>query len=96
MTEAAESNGLIGMEQFGFRRGRSTLDAIFVLSTLLKKAKSKNCPYVTAFVDIAKVPLTPIYSQIQLTNNSRLTTLSGALLSSPSLLLLVLGGKLYP
>ena len=42
MTEAAESNGLLGPEQFGFRRGRSTVDAVFVLSTLLKKAKSKR------------------------------------------------------
>ena len=42
MSEAAESNGLLGPEQFGFRRGRSTVDAVFVLSTLLKKAKSKR------------------------------------------------------
>ena len=41
MTEAAEANSLLGNEQFGFRRGRSTLDAIFVLSTLLQKAKGK-------------------------------------------------------
>lgn len=42
MTDAAESNGLLGQEQFGFRRGRSTLDAAFVLSTLMMKAKSKS------------------------------------------------------
>jgi hypothetical protein len=42
MTEAAEANGLLGPEQFGFRKGRSTLDAVFVLSTLMRRAKSKN------------------------------------------------------
>ena len=42
MTEAAEYNGLLGPEQFGFRKGRSTLDAVFVLYTLMMKAKSKS------------------------------------------------------
>ena len=42
MTEAAEANMLLGQEQFGFRRKRSTLDAIFLLSTLLNKAKAKT------------------------------------------------------
>jgi hypothetical protein len=42
MTEVAEANNIIGPEQFGFRRGRSTIDAVFVLSTLLRKAKAKN------------------------------------------------------
>ena len=42
MTEAVEANGILGPEQFGFRRGRSTLDAIFVLSTLLRKARGKR------------------------------------------------------
>ena len=42
MTEAVEANGLLGPEQFGFRRGRSTLDATFVLTTLLMKAKRKR------------------------------------------------------
>ena len=55
MTEAAEENGLLGPEQFGFRQGRSTLDAAFVLSTLLQKAKKKKLPYAVAFIDISKV-----------------------------------------
>ena len=41
MTSAAEDNGLLGDEQFGFRKGRSTIDAAFVLTTLIKKAKAK-------------------------------------------------------
>ena len=42
MTDAAEASGLLGQEQFGFRKKRSTLDAIFLLSTLLRKAKAKT------------------------------------------------------
>ena len=42
MSRAAEENLMLGPEQFGFREGRSTLDAAFVLSTLMRKAKSKR------------------------------------------------------
>ena len=42
MTDAVEENNLLGEEQFGFRRGRSTIDDAFVLTTLLKKAKNKR------------------------------------------------------
>jgi hypothetical protein len=42
MTNVSEMNGLLGEEQFGFRRGRSTIDAVFVLSTMIKKAKLKR------------------------------------------------------
>ena len=34
--------GDIGPHQVGFRKNRSTVDAVFVLSTLLKKAKAKH------------------------------------------------------
>ena len=42
MTSAAEENHLLGDEQFGFRKGLSTIDAVFVLTTLIKKAKAKG------------------------------------------------------
>ena len=42
MSRAAEENLMLGPEQFGFRQGRSTLDAAFVLSTLMRKAKNKR------------------------------------------------------
>ena len=42
MTAIAEENGMLGPEQFGFRKGRSTLDAVFLLTTLLQKAKAKG------------------------------------------------------
>ena len=38
MTSAAEDNGLLGDEQFGFRKGRSTIDAAFVLTTIVWRA----------------------------------------------------------
>ena len=46
---------MIGPEQFGFRKGRSTVDAVFVLTTLLKKARAKGGQYKVAFLDISKV-----------------------------------------
>ena len=55
MTEVAEANSMLGQEQFGFRKGRSTLDAAFVLSALFQKAKRKGWHYSAAFVDISKV-----------------------------------------
>ena len=42
MTTICEENQMLGQEQFGFLRKRSTLDAVFVLSSLLKKAKLKH------------------------------------------------------
>ena len=42
MTNVSEMNGFLGEEQFGFRKSRSTIDAVFVLSTLIKKAKLKR------------------------------------------------------
>ena len=55
MTKIVEDNNLLGDEQFGFRKGRSTIDAAFVLTTLMKKAKKKGWPFACAFIDISKV-----------------------------------------
>ena len=55
MTSIAEENAMLGPEQFGFRKGRSTADAAFLLTTLLTKAKAKGLPYSAAFLDINKV-----------------------------------------
>ena len=55
MTEIVEREGFLGNEQYGFRAGRSTTDAIFVLSTMLRKAKIRKKKYACAFVDITKV-----------------------------------------
>jgi hypothetical protein len=42
MTSVVEKHNMLGDEQFGFRRGRSTIDAAFVLTTLLRKAKTNR------------------------------------------------------
>ena len=42
MSKLAEDNGIHGPEQFGFRKKHSTLDAVFVLSTMMRKAKTKK------------------------------------------------------
>ena len=42
MTKLVEENKLLGEEQFGFRKGRSTADAVFILSTMFRKAKAKR------------------------------------------------------
>ena len=42
MTTIAEAEGMLGPEQFGFWRKRSTVDAILVLQTLLQRAKAKT------------------------------------------------------
>ena len=55
MTKIIEENGFLGPEQFGFRRRRSTIDAAFVFSTLLQKAKRQRRPFAVAFLDVSKV-----------------------------------------
>ena len=55
MSRIVEKHGLLGDEQFGFRHGRSTIDAIFVLAQLMLKAKKQRKPYAIAFLDISKV-----------------------------------------
>ena len=42
MTTIAEAEGMLGPEQFGFRKKRSTVDATLVLQTLLQRAKAKT------------------------------------------------------
>ena len=55
MAGIAETHGLVGPHQFGFKKNRSTVDAVFLLTALLKKAKAKNLPFSAAFIDVSKV-----------------------------------------
>ena len=55
MTSIVEREGHLGPGQFGFRKNKSTTDAVFVLSTILQKARAKGWPFACAFVDISKV-----------------------------------------
>ena len=55
MVDIAEENKIIGKEQYGFQRGKKTEDAVFILSTLMQKAKRRGIPYALAFLDNSKV-----------------------------------------
>ena len=50
----AHLSGLLGDCQFGFREGFSTVDAIFVLQTLLEKSQTLKQPLYCCFIDFRK------------------------------------------
>ena len=54
LIEVVETNNLLGEIQSGFRKGRCGADNIFVLSTLLWKARAMNEKVHLGFVDVAK------------------------------------------
>ena len=49
-----EENNLLDDAQFGFRKGRSTVDNIYILNTLINKHKSLNRKLFVCFVDFSK------------------------------------------
>ena len=61
MTRVVEENCFLGKEQYGFRKGKSTLDAIFTLNTLMHCARVRNKRFVACFIDISKVGASPFY-----------------------------------
>lgn len=50
----AELNDKLCESQFGFRQGRRTTDALFVITTAIQSYKKKKKPLFTCFVDFAK------------------------------------------
>ena len=54
LTQVVERHDLLGDVQGGFRKGRGGADNIFVLHTLLWKARAKNQSAHLAFLDISK------------------------------------------
>jgi len=50
----AENNTVISYAQFGFRKGRSTVDAMFVLNAIRGKFINNNCRLACAFIDFKK------------------------------------------
>ena len=54
MIKVVERESLHGEEQFGFRRGRSTTDALFVLQTLIQKSKKSGKKLSLVFLDLKK------------------------------------------
>ena len=54
LSTVVEREGLLGENQFGFRKGRSTTDALFVLLTMVQKCKLKSSKLTMSFLDIQK------------------------------------------
>ena len=50
----AENNDVLSDSQFGFRKGRSTTDAIFVLNAIIQKILNENGRLFCAFIDLKK------------------------------------------
>ena len=54
MDKVCEQQGFYGSTQYGFRKGRSTTECVFMLLAAIRKAKKKNHSLSVAFCDIAK------------------------------------------
>ena len=54
MDKICETEGFFGTTQFGFRKGRSTSDCVFILLAAIRRAKKLNHTVSLAFCDIAK------------------------------------------
>ena len=54
LTNFQTVTGIISAEQFGFTRGRRTLDPIFILDTLIDKAKVDGRELYVTFIDFQK------------------------------------------
>ena len=50
----AENNDILSDLQFGFRKGRSTIDAIFVLNSIIQKVLKEKGSLFYAFIDLKK------------------------------------------
>ncbi|CAF4846747.1 unnamed protein product [Pieris macdunnoughi] len=48
-----ESKGLLSPNQFGFRKGRCTMDSLSIFMTDLRLAFSYNKPVLAAFLDVS-------------------------------------------
>ena len=54
ITRFQSMTGTISAEQFGFTKGRRTLDPIFILDTLIDRAKADNLEFYVTFIDFQK------------------------------------------
>ena len=55
MTEVAEANNMLGQEQFGFRNGCSTSDAVSTLLNNIYKSFNANDYFGAIFIDLRKI-----------------------------------------
>ena len=54
VTKWAENNNILSDSQFGFRKGRSTTDAIFVLNAFIQKILNEKGRLFCAFIDLKR------------------------------------------
>lgn len=54
-TLTVTTDGIILEEQMGFRKGRSTIDALFVLKQIIEKRREYNQETHITFLDLEKV-----------------------------------------
>ena len=54
VTKWAENNNILSDSQFGFRKGRSTTDAIFVLNAIIQKILNGKGRLFCAFIDLKR------------------------------------------
>ena len=54
LTEYLWQTKQVAAEQFGFTRGRRTLDPCFILDTLIDDAKKRKKPLYVCFIDFSK------------------------------------------
>ena len=52
LMKVIESFDMLSRKQYGFREGRSTQDAVFILATAIEKAKAEKSDAAVAFVDL--------------------------------------------
>ena len=64
----AENNSIICEEQFGFRRGRRTTDAVFILTSLIQKHILKRKKLYCCFVDLKRafdsIPISKLWDRL--------------------------------
>ena len=54
MDRVCEQQGFYGSVQYGFRKGRSTTECVFMLLAAIRKAKKKNHSLLVAFCELAR------------------------------------------
>ena len=54
LEEDVEKKGMLGEIQFGFRKGRRTTDAIYILSQIIENRKRNGKKTALAFLDVKK------------------------------------------
>ena len=54
LSEWVEGNNLLPEEQFGFRKNRRAVDCVYILNTVIEKARAEHSPLYICYVDLKK------------------------------------------